>query len=152
MATTYSVETIEECVTEMGKMWPLHWQEIARDKGDILLDPSVDHYVNFEQQGNLQIVAARHDGVLIGYHVTIVREHLHYKSSLSGYVDLYFIHPDYRRGRIALNMFKYAEEMLRKRGCQRMFTGVPVCKDISNLFNHMGHQETERVHTKFLGV
>ena len=83
----------------MGEMWSLHWQEIALDKDTILLEPDVDSFIEMEQRGALQIVTARDDGRLIGYHVTIVRNHLHYKSSLSGYVDMYFIHPDYRKGR-----------------------------------------------------
>jgi N-acetylglutamate synthase-like GNAT family acetyltransferase len=152
MATTYSVETIEECVTEMGKMWALHWQEIALDKDTILLDPDVDSFIVMEQLGGLQIVTARDDGRLIGYHVTIVRNHLHYKSSLTGYVDMYFIHPDYRKGRTGLNLFKFAENKLIEMGCKRIFTSTKLHKDMGKLLEYLGHRETERVYVKNLGV
>lgn len=151
MATIYSVETIEECVTEMGEMWSLHWQEIALDKDTIFLEPDVDSFIEMEQRGALQIVTARDDGRLIGYHVTIVRNHLHYKSSLSGYVDMYFVHPDYRKGRTGLNLFKFAEKKLSERGCQRVFTGTKLHKDMGKLLEYLGHRETERLYVKSIG-
>lgn len=151
METTFAVETLEQCLLDMSSLWHLHWEEIALDKDKILLEPDIETFQMLENAGSLQTVTARNDGKLIGYHVAVVRNHLHYKSSLTGYVDMYFIHPEYRKGRTGLNMFKFAEKALRERGCQRIYTGTKLHKDMGRLLEYMGHRETERLYVKYIG-
>lgn len=151
MATAFAVETIDECLDDMRHLWGLHWEEIALDRDKIKLEPDVDTFRVLEQAGGLHIVTVRDGGDMVGYHVTIVRPHLHYRSSLTGYVDMYFVHPDYRKGRTGIGLFKYAEQTLRERGCQRIYTGTKLHKDMGKLLEYMGHKETERLYVKYIG-
>ena len=93
---TYQREEWQDCLAEMEQLWPLHWEEVAADKDVIPLEPNYEMYDWIDQNGQLHVVTVRCDGKLIGYHTSIVRPHLHYKSSLSAFTDMYFIHPDYR--------------------------------------------------------
>jgi N-acetylglutamate synthase-like GNAT family acetyltransferase len=129
----------------------MHWGEIALDKEKIKLNPDIDTFQLLEDCDHLHIITLRDDGKLVGYHASIVRAHLHYKDSLTAYVDMYFIHPDYRKGRVGIDLFKYAEKSLSERGCERIYTGTKLHKDMGVLLSRLGHKETERLYVKYIG-
>lgn len=147
---TYQREEWQDCLAEMEQLWPLHWEEVAADKDVIPLEPNYEMYDWIDQNGQLHVVTVRCDGKLIGYHTSIVRPHLHYKSSLSAFTDMYFIHPDYRKGMVGVKLFKEVEKSLKQRGVQKMFTGTKLSLDMGRLFEHLGWKETERLYTKVI--
>lgn len=147
---TYQREEWHDCLAEMEQLWPLHWEEVAADKDVIPLEPNYEMYDWIDQSGQLHVVTVRCDGKLIGYHTSIVRPHLHYKSSLSAFTDMYFIHPDYRKGMVGVKLFKEVEKSLKQRGVQKMFTGTKLSLDMGRLFEHLGWKETERLYTKVI--
>jgi N-acetylglutamate synthase-like GNAT family acetyltransferase len=151
MAIAYQVESISQCVEEMSGLWDLHWQEIALDRQKIKLEPDVETFQMLEDVGQLVIVTVRNDGQLVGYHVSLVRPHLHYKSSLTAYVDMYFLHPDYRGGMAGYKMFKFVENVLKARGVDRIYSGTKLHKDMGKLFERLGYNETERLFVKWIG-
>lgn len=149
---TYSVELMDECLEDMRHLWMVHWEEIALDKDKIALEPDIDTFRHLEAAGALHVVVARDEvQQVVGYHVSVVRPHLHYRSSLTAYVDMYFIHPDHRRGRVGIKLFLYAEQTLRELGVQRIYTGTKLHKDMGRLLEFIGHKETERLYTKYIG-
>lgn len=149
---SYRVESMDECLEDMRHLWMVHWDEIALDKDKIALEPDVDTFRALESAGALHIVVGRDEaGQVVGYHVSVVRRHLHYRSSLTAYVDMYFIHPEHRRGRVGIQLFLHAEKTLRELGVQRVYTGTKLHKDVGRLLEFMGHKETERLYTKFIG-
>lgn len=151
MAITYQTETMSQCVGEMSGLWDLHWQEIALDRQKVKLEPDVQTFEVLESLGQLVIVTVRDDGKLVGYHVSLVRPHLHYKSSLTAYVDMYFLHPDYRGGMAGYKMFKFVEGYLRSLGVERIYSGTKLHKDMGKLFERLGYNETERLFVKWIG-
>ncbi len=151
MAITYQVEAMHQCVDEMSILWDLHWNEIALDKARVPLDPDVTTFALMESLGQLVIVTVRNDAKIIGYHISIVRPHLHYKSSLTAYVDMYFLHPDYRGGMVGVKMFKFVEDALKDRGVERIYSGTKLHKDMGKLFERLGYNETERLFVKWIG-
>ena len=151
MAITYQTETMSQCVEEMSGLWELHWQEIALDRQKVKLEPDVQMFEVLDSLGQLVIVTVRDDGKLVGYHVSLVRSHLHYKSSLTAYVDMYFLHPDYRGGMAGYKMFKFVESALKLRGVERIYSGTKLHKDMGKLFERLGYNETERLFVKWIG-
>lgn len=151
MSVRFSIETIDQVLDDMAWLWDIHWQEIALDKAKVPLNPDVDTFRVLEQAGLLLIVTARDGEKMVGYHVTIVRPHLHYKHSLTAYADMYFIHPDYRQGMTGVKLFKYLEGVLRERGVDRIYQGTKIHKDMGRLFERLGYKETERLFVKWIG-
>lgn len=150
MGTTYQLESMDTCVEEMRELWPLHWSEIALDKDKVPLEPDVETFSLLEDCGQLQILTVRNEGRLVGYHVSLVRQHLHYRSSLTAYVDMYFVHPDYRAGMVGVKLFSESERFLRERGVQRVYTGTKLHHDVGTVLERLGHKQTERLFVKFL--
>ena len=151
MSVQFSIETLDQAFDDAMWLFDLHWQEIALDKAKVPLNPDVDTFWALEDAGLLLIVTARDGKRMVGYHVSIVRPHLHYKHSLTAYADMYFIHPDYRQGMTGVRLFKYLEGVLRERGVERIYQGTKIHKDMGRLFERLGYKETERLYVKWIG-
>lgn len=151
MSVQFAIETIDQVLDDMTWLWEVHWEEIALDKAKVPLNPDLDTFRLLEEAGLLLIVTARDGEKMVGYHVTIVRPHLHYKHSLTAYADMYFIHPDYRQGMTGVRLFKYLEGVLRERGVDRIYQGTKTHKDMGRLFERLGYKETERLFVKWIG-
>lgn len=151
MITTFHVEQLSPATQrELENLIGLHWEEIAGDKDAIQLDPDWPSYYAIQRAGQLQFLVARSGGVMIGYHVGFVRPHLHYRKSLSLITDIYYIHPDFRQGRVGIQLFKEVERACRARGVQKIFTGTKVKHDKSSIFERLGFRLTEKLYTRLL--
>lgn len=151
---TYQVEQYRDIYGEMEPILREHWLEIALGHDKVPLDIDNERYFGLCEAGALHIVTARDEGRLVGYHVAIVSGHLHYKSTLHGITDVYFILPEYRKGRTGIRLFQRVEKELKELGVKKLFTG---CKlhtadgKSGKLFEYLGYNATETLFTKYIG-
>ena len=61
-------------------------------------NPDYDKYLEMDKAGITHTVTAREDGKIIGYHVSFIMPHLHYKQSKTCFTDIYFISKEHRKG------------------------------------------------------
>lgn len=152
MTIEYSTEKFRAAWPEIETLIEAHWSEIAIDRDKIPLDVDVDQYFAMDDANRLHVLTVRDNSRLIGYHIAIVSGMLHYKSTLHAITDVYFILPEYRKGTVGLRMFKEFEQRMRNVGVQKLFTGTKRHKDMGQLFEYLGYDETERLFTKYIGV
>ena len=150
-SATYQVEPYCAVREEVRGLLALHWAEIAQNRDKIKLAVDEDAYERMQVAGLLHIVTARVDGRLIGYCVHFVNRHLHYKNDLMAGCDIYFIHPDHRRGRIGLQLFAEVERTLKARGVKKIIFIVNCAHDHRAIFHRLGYADTEMVLTKYVG-
>jgi Acetyltransferase (GNAT) family len=150
LIVTYAVEHLRDMKPEMEALFPQHWEEIARDRELIKLDPDWPAYFALEAAGGFHCVVARAEGRMVGYHVSFIRPHLHYRNSLTAITDIYFLLPEYRKGRAGIQLFKEVEKSWKSRGVQKAFTGCKVAADKQTLFERLGWNFTEKIFTKIL--
>jgi L-amino acid N-acyltransferase YncA len=148
---TYQVERWPDCVAELRELWLAHWAEVAMNKDTIKLDPWEAAYVELDRLEQLVIVTVRRAGELVGYHISIVRMHLHYQATLHAFTDVYYLKPEERQGMAGVRLFSEVERALRARGVQKMFTGTKLSLDMGRIFERLGWTETERLYTKYIG-
>ena len=157
---TYQVEPFDTAFEEAQELLVEHWEEIALNKDKIKLAIDVDRYRELDEKGVLHIVTARDasiqksawdPGKLIGYHVGMIVPHLHYKNDLHGLTDIFFIHPEYRKGRVGVDLFKFVERSMKERGVVKLMTAVKMHKDVGRIFEYLGWTETERSFCKYIG-
>lgn len=148
--TVYRVERWRDLQGEMMPLLRRHWREIALNHADVPLDIDEDRYNEMDRAGSLHIVTARRDGLLIGYHVAIVSPHLHYKSTLHGLTDVYYIAPECRHGVTGMRLFQAVERELKARGVRKLFTATKLHLDQGPLFERLGYKPIERVYAKLI--
>jgi GNAT superfamily N-acetyltransferase len=136
-------------IEELKELFPLHYEELCVTK-DFPLAPDYDAYKRLANAGMLRCITVRADEELIGYIIFVVQPHLHYMTCKTAFEDIYYIHPDFRKGRVGIRLFKYAEEVLRSIGVNRVIMHTKIHMDNSKLFEYLGYKWTDKLFTKIL--
>ena len=130
-------------------MFPAHYDELCVTK-EFPLDPDYEAYKKIADAGNLVCIACM-DGIeVVGYIVFIVQPHLHYKSCLTAFEDIYYVKPEYRKGRIGIRLFQYAEKVLKSAGVNRIIMHTKIHLDNSKLFEYLEYKHSDKLYTKIL--
>jgi len=136
-------------VEELEKLFPLNYEELCVTK-DFPLAPDYDAYKRLAQAGMLRCITVRADEEVVGYAIFIIQPHLHYRTCKTAFEDIYFIRKEYRKGKIGIRLFQYAEQVLRGIGVQRIIMHTKVHLDHSRLFEYLGYKWTDKLFTKIL--
>jgi hypothetical protein len=124
------------------------------------LDVDWDAYRALDQAGKLLLVVARVAGEIVGYTITIVHQHLHYRQVLVGHVDTYWLHPAFRMPdgdsldtltSTGAGLLIETEDTAAKMGAQKMVLHTRFWADNQRLFELLGFTEVERLSTKWIG-
>lgn len=147
---TYQEEKFSDCVEECNIHAQKHWHEVACDQAEVPLDMDWARYIEMEQKNVLHCITVRDDSKLIGYFWFFVSTHLHNKSTLMAFEDVYFVAPEYRKGRVGLKLFQYAEVIMKSVGVVKSVMTTKTLVDHSKLFKYLGYTNTELCFTKII--
>jgi len=134
---------------EMQELFPKHYDELCVTK-DFPLMPDYDAYKRLSDVGMLKAIVCRTADEVIGYIIFIVQPHLHYRTCLTAFEDIYYIKPEYRKGRIGIRLFQYAEKVLKAYGINRIIMHTKIHLDNSKLFEYLGYKNSDKLYTKIL--
>jgi GNAT superfamily N-acetyltransferase len=143
---TYQVERLGRFVGEIHDILAEHWEEIARDKDVIKLNPDWGRYEALDAAGVMFCVTARDDGQVAGYVLAYVQPHLHYVDSLTCFTDIFFMRKGYRRGLTGYKLLKFYTEQAKERGVQKIYMHTKLRQDIGPLLDRIGYSPIERVY------
>lgn len=149
----FSWERFSGLAEEIIPLFVKHWREVGSDQDAVPLDVDVRRLLQYEQAGRLGIVAARHEGKLVGYVVVIMGPHLHHASTNWGQFDGFWLDPDYRKGPSGYRMLRGAVAAARKKGVKVLTVPVPQAFEngrLNNLFKRMGFGAPETLFRKVL--
>ena len=150
--TTLIYEDVDafKFLPELKEILPLHYEELSVTK-EYDLEPDYEGYENMAKAGLLRTITVRADKELIGYIIFCVHGHLHYRSCMTAFEDIYFVKKEYRKGRVGIRLFQYAEQVLKERGVNRIIVSTKVHLDNSRLFEYLGYKWTDKTFSKMLG-
>lgn len=147
----FQVEKWSDCVAEMREIWPEHWASLALNQDEIKLSCDEEKYEQGEAAGNLIIITARAEGVLVGYYYGMLLNHLHYKDAgLMCYTDVYYLKPEHRKGGAGAKFMLAIQQILKFRGVVKLYMSTKVHQDNGALFERLGMKLSDRVFTKLL--
>ena len=149
MTTKFQMETYGQLRKEAEALTLAeeHFDEVA--PGSVPLCLNHQQFEWMDANNVLHIVTARDEGKLVGYHFTICKTHLH-RNVLAGYVDAFYISPEHRNGRVGMRLMQYAEDTLKRRGVQWIYSGSKHVKDVGRLMEHLGYAPIETVYLKVI--
>jgi L-amino acid N-acyltransferase YncA len=151
MDLSFQSEPWSAVVDDFRRLWPTQWTEMALDQEAIAYDPDWERYAELDRLGYLKIVTARDGKKLVGWHMSTVSSHPHYKSSLFAMQDLYYVLPEYRRmPTVGMRLFMAMEDEMRRLGVKEMVGNTKVHLDRSPLFEHLGWEKTAICYRKVL--
>jgi GNAT superfamily N-acetyltransferase len=150
MALTFQEEKLRSVLEEIKPLLKKHWQEIARNKEIIPLEPDYETYAALEREYKLCICTARDAEKLVGYAVYIYDRQLHYPV-LWAESDIFWIDQSSRRPRAAHRLLQFAEESLKRRGVRVIHTRTKLAHPAAGrVLESLGHVPIEMVYAKVL--
>lgn len=150
MTITYQKEWFSKIMPELPEIFLEHWKEVGLDRDKVPLDPDWNRYVFMEAQGFLHVTTARDDGRLIGYYVAIIMPHLHYKTSLTAFSDIFYLRPEYRFGLTGYRLFTETEKYLKLLHVQKSYVMTKAHLPINIIMKRLKYKLIERIFTKLL--
>lgn len=149
---TLAVEDWREVLSDSEWLFDLHWKAVAMDRDKMPLDLHIEKYTQLAAQNIVHTVVARdNSNRIVGYHWSFITPHLHYKTTLCAFQDVYFLHPDWRKGMNGVNLFRYVEKTLVARGVKKLYGAHKIKMDVGNIFIRLGWKAAEVHYTKWIG-
>jgi len=141
----YQEEKYSDILPELEPLLFKLAEEVDRYPEEPVLD--VDHET-LSSMDSLQVITAREDGELVGFHVATVQPDIFYKHILTGFVMLYYMLPLFRgRGR-GSGLFEYAEKLYKQKEVQRVFMSRKIYIPNEKVFTKLGYKQIEANYTK----
>jgi|TARA_R110002074_G_scaffold200080_2_gene367978 hypothetical protein len=156
MATSQYRFAEEEFTYEgYDEIFPLlmeHWKEVAHDQELIPLNPNKDRYMELARQGMIHCLSCRtEDGEVVGYMITFLDTHIHYKDTIFASNDLIYIAPGHRKGLLGLRMIKEFENCMRRALVDVIHMHVKPHVDYGPLLSRQGYVVAETIYRKYIG-
>ena len=141
-------ESFVDALEELGPLFKEHYKEVAvyQDKIDLSVD--CERYRQLEDLGVLHTVIAREDNKIIGYFVSFVQPHIHYKEDVYAANDILYIAPEHRGTGIAKDMFEFAEDKLKKMGVSVIVLHMKTHIPFEGLAASLGYDKVEYNYSK----
>jgi GNAT superfamily N-acetyltransferase len=146
----YQIEKFSDMMNEGKPLFRKHWEEIARNKEIVPLDPDWEKYLRMEDAGFLHVATVRDGGKLIGYCIDIVSSHLHYRHDLFSINDVIYVEPDYRGKGVGVRLIKFSLAGLMQIGVSVAHMHMKLDHDFGALMERLGYHEIERIYEKVL--
>lgn len=147
---TYKQEFYKDLRHDLPGLIQMHYNEIALNKDIIKLNPDWDAYQKMEAQGFTRAFTARDGDKLVGYAVFVVTTALHYKDHLFACNDIFYLHPEYRKGFVGYKLLKNAMGWLKDDGVTKVHFNTKVHKPLDALFERLGCTLIENIYAKVL--
>lgn len=127
-----------------------NWEAVAKNKNIMLLSPDRDKYLQLSKNNQLICIAAKIDGVLVGYSVNILQHHLHYSDLFYCNNDVIFLCEDLRNTPLGLRLIRQTERVAKAKGAKLMLWHAKENTSLDKLLPKMGCKVQDIIYSKEL--
>lgn len=111
----FAVEPLAGCWDEWLVLAAAQWAETERYRHYQVMAPSFERYNAYDKAGWFLMFTMRDDGKLVGSCGVYLTPSMHTQELLAT-EDTWYLLPEYRKGRNAINFYKFGEAEIRRRG------------------------------------
>lgn len=145
------IESFEDRLDELKPMLPEHHRELGLFQDRMPLDPNFPAYFEAERNGRLLFVTVREAGALIGYWISFINPGLHYQSTLTNQLDIYWVHPDHRGKHAGFALADLVKTESIRRGVKIWYAGSKNHKPSEWFFERLGFEKCESYFVQWIG-
>lgn len=147
---TFQSERWGGILPELRPLLQGQWEELGLYRDRVPLDMDWEKYERFDALEILKVTTARDAGRLVGWYVSIVTPHPHYRTTLYGFLDFYYMLAPYRTGTLGLQLFMAMEQSMKLLGVQALIAISKTVRPIDLLFERLDWTEQGRTYMKVL--
>jgi len=108
-----------------------------------------DQFIQMESIGLLQLVTARKNKKLVGFHASTIINDIFYKDKKTAFVLIYLLAKECRGGGQGLKMFEYADNLFKEKNIDRSFMSRKIHINNEKMFNKLGYTKIESNYEKY---
>ena len=115
---TFQTENWSDLERDGSELFKVHYDELALHKEVMPMGLDGSIYLELERLKRLLVVTVRRDGELVGYYLAIfIPKHPHNKDAAPvSTTDMFYVHPDHRRGGTGAKLLMFVAQELKKLG------------------------------------
>lgn len=146
----FAAEQLDDCWDEFVNVAYLHWKETEGYRHHAPYRPDKDRYQEYCRSGFYRFYTVRNEaGEMVGYGGIYVTVSMHTQQKVAQ-EDTWFIHPEYRKGRNAINFFKFMENDLKNAGVEEISCSVKLVNGAGRILEYMKYKHVANVYCKDL--
>ena len=143
--------SLEEIQRQGGALIQAHYEEVALHKDLMELDPDWKRYYEIDLKGNLLVLVAVKQKVgMVGYSVTFLLSHPHYRRLIVAQNDVLFVASEVRSTGIGPRLIFDTERRARDRGAQLMLWHAKQQTALEKLLPKLGYGVQDIIYSKEL--
>jgi ribosomal protein S18 acetylase RimI-like enzyme len=140
-----------KCMHEMAPLFLQEWEEAIGDAHtEQELDIDWEKYIQLEMSGLLVMITARVDDKIVGWVITIIHPHLHFKSTLYGLTDSFYVLPEYREHPLVEELVDEYEVQMIEAGVKRINIASAPWPWLLKALKKLNYRKTECILAKWL--
>ena len=116
--------------------------------GDVEFDPNIEAFLKLDDHDLLRVYTVREDGVLLGYCIHHVSNHLHFRNSLQSIQDAIYIAKNHRG--IGKKFISWIDDQLKSEGVEAVYHSVSLNYDYSKALVGLGYEKIESTYFRRL--
>ncbi len=134
----FALERFDDFYEESKALLQRHWEEVAKDKDTMRLDPDEEYYRALCNAGKMLFVTVRYSGTLVGYVWWYLYNHPHYKTVKCAQGDIHYLAPEYRRGLNGYILLKRAIMVVKQTGIKYCYIREKVGHEHPAIMKRLG--------------
>lgn len=146
----FAVEPLKDCWQEAMTLAEEHWQETESYRHGQKFLPMFERYAPYDDSGWFFVATGRDDGHLVGYAGMYVTPSMHTQQIIAT-EDTWFLLPEYRKGRNAIEFCKFVEAECRARGAVEICMTAKLGNGAGRILEYLGYDMVSKQYSKSLG-
>jgi GNAT superfamily N-acetyltransferase len=130
-----------EVLEDLKELHKRHWEETEGYRHGLTLNPDYARGLEVEEQGRLLLLGVIHMDTqqLVGNYGFYLSRSMH-TQKLMATEDTLYILPEHRRGRLAVQLIRYAESALRHLGVEEVNVTVKKVNQVAQMMERLGYK------------
>ena len=149
MSLSYQIEPLSLCWNEMIQLAAAHWQETEGYRHGQPFCPSFERYNQYDQAGWFIMFIARDGAKMAGYAGMYLTPSMH-TQQLIATEDTWFLLPQYRKGRNAIQFYQFVEDECRRRGVVEIGMTAKLTNSAGRILEYLGYEVVSKQYSKHL--
>lgn len=141
---TLQRESLASFKPDIESLLELEWQESDINDWPMGYEMDWHRYGLLDAHNMLLAYTLRDRQNLVGYVIFIKDHSHHHKGCKVARLDLFFVHPDYRKGRNAMDLLNFAQDSMDGMGVDMTIVSCFMQSRVDVLYKRMGYKPLER--------
>lgn len=147
------VESVRQCWDDIYPLAKQHQESTKSYRRHEPFNPDRERYIQYNDMGFFHLITARDNGRLVGYFGVYTSQSMHSQLNMAT-EDTFYVHPEYRHGRVALRILRYVETYLQTLGVHEVLFSCEIDNrtGIQGLLAMLGYEAKIQQFSKHLST